>query len=304
MMQSEADSSCLHEAFSQFENVLQSFQRQDQPLLPESTAIAHAESKLFGELPEHGTDIKAVTQHLLNDISPALNAGSLSPNYYGFVTGGVTPAARIGEGIVSLYDQNAAVHLPKETVATTVEHRALKLLLDLLRFDPDQWNGIFTTGATASNILGLALGRESVINQAVEKRGGLKTVGEHGLLEACAAAELTSIDIYTTMPHSSISKAASVVGIGRLRVHDVGLSTSDIRFDLKKLEQALSTGTGKSGAIVAISCGEVNTGVFATDGFDTMKALRQICDQYGAWLHADGGELILDKIAGNSHLTF
>lgn len=295
MMQSEADSGCLHEAFSQFENILQSSRRQDQPLLPEPSAIAHAESKLFKELPEHGTDVKTVTQHLLNDIAPALNSGSLSPSYYGFVTGGVTTAARIGEGIVSLYDQNAAVHLPKETVATTVEHRALELVLDLLDFDPDQWNGVFTTGATASNILGLALGRESVINKAVEKRGGLKTVGEHGLLEACAAAELTSVDIYTTMPHSSISKAASIVGVGRLHVHDVSISKSDIRFDLKKLEQALSTAANKSAAIVVISCGEVNTGAFATDGFDTVKALRQICDRHGAWLHADGGELILGK---------
>ena len=126
------------------------------PVLPEFSTIKESRSCLLQQLPKHGIGIEKSTNHLLQDIAPALNGSSLSPNYYGFVVGGITPAARLAECVVSLYDQNPLVHLPDQTVASNVEDKALRLLTDLLRFDQSAWSGIFSTGATASNILGLA----------------------------------------------------------------------------------------------------------------------------------------------------
>jgi len=47
----------------------------------------------------------------------------------------------------------------------------------------------------------------------------------------------------------------------------------------------------RTASIVAISCGEVNTGFFATDLAD-MKRIRSLCDDAGAFIHCDGGEEI------------
>lgn len=114
-----------------------------------------------------------------------------------------------------------------------------------------------------------------------------KSVGEIGLLAACREAGITDIQVLTTMPHSSLKKAASVVGLGRSCLHSVGISSEDLAFDFVKLENDLRRPAIAS--IVVISCAEVNTGLFATRSYENVLALRSLCDQYGAWLHVDAG---------------
>src|SRR4051794_4360453 len=53
------------------------------------------------------------------------------PTYFGFVTGGVTPAAQRAEAVVAALDANVGVHLPDVSVATVVEDTALRWLLDM-----------------------------------------------------------------------------------------------------------------------------------------------------------------------------
>ena len=263
------------------------------PTLPSQEAVQEAAAAIIKDLSNsEGLGVDKLADHLLHDIVKGLNGSSLSANYYGFVTGGVTPAARIADNLVTLYDQNVCVHLPEQSVATVVEHHAIRLFLQLLRFDPSEWIGSFTTGATACNILGLACGREYVLSKACSRdeecdSEGPISVGELGLLEACRRADVDNLAVVTTMPHSSLGKAASVVGIGRGSVIDVGQDENPIKFDLQKLEVALKL--SKTACIVVISCGEVNTGSYATQGLKDVQAIRSLCNTYGAWLHVDGG---------------
>ncbi|KAL9601845.1 MAG: hypothetical protein Q9179_002736 [Wetmoreana sp. 5 TL-2023] len=278
-----------------------------QEILPPAVQIQKASNSLASSLPDQGYGIETTTAHILDDIAPALNGQALSPRYYGFVTGGITPAARVAESIVATYDQNVQVHLPETTITTTVEDRALELLLELLDFEVEAWQDrTFTTGATASNIIGLACGREYVVNEALQKRKkqgtnhALVTVGEIGLLAACRAADITSIQILTTLPHSSLKKAASIVGLGRACFHRVSEAEHGLEFDLKSLEDRLNQ--PNTASIIVISCAEVNTGKFATHSYGDVNALRSLCDQYGAWLHVDAEGLELaDSIAGDAH---
>ena len=270
---------------------LEALQKQSSKVLPESSILENTRSTLLQDIPEHGRGIEQTTNHLLQDIAPALNASSLSPNYYGFVIGGVTPAARVADILVSTYDQNPSVHLPDQTVASNVEDKALRLLMDVLRFGQKEWSGVFSTGATASNVLGLACGREYILNQRIKSRLGPdseKSVGSLGLLKACRIAGVEEIDIITTMAHSSLFKASSILGLGRACVHDVGTSKGYVAFDLQKLEQQLKSGHQNTASIVVVSCGEVNTGLYATHSLAEVQALRNLCDKYGAWLHVDG----------------
>ena len=262
-------------------------------VLPDTQDIGRATRSLLDHLPTVGYGLEKTTDHLLRDIAKALNASSLSPNYYGFVTGGVTPAATIADGLVTLYDQNVHVHLPDETIATAVEDRALTMLMELIDLDPKDWPGrTFTTGATASNIIGLACGREFVLARAYEQisstDAGQDSAGEFGILQLCRKVGIEQIQVLTTMPHSSVRKAASVVGLGRSSVIDVGESDKSLVFDMRKLEHELNR--PRSVSIVVISCGEVNTGRFATYRRQEVAEIKRLCDQYGAWLHVDGGK--------------
>lgn len=223
-----------------------------------------------------------VARHITEDIVPALCGQSLSSRYFGFVTGGVLPLAEWADNVVSHMDQNVQVHLPEQSVSTQVENAALEMLIGLLRLE-SEWKGrTFTTGATASNVLGLACGREAIL----QKRGA--SVGELGLLGACAKAEVSEIQVLTSGGHSSLSKAASIVGLGRASVKELPRSAAQPwKLDLDAVERELSRPGVAS--IIAVSIGEVNTGGYALDDVAEWKRLRQLADQHAAWIHADGG---------------
>lgn len=272
----------------------------DSGVLPSADSLARARTSLLRALPKKGATLESVQQHILGDIVPALNGSSISPNYYGFVTGGVTPAALFADNVVSAYDQNVQVHLPNHSIVTDVEFHALGLLADLFRLERLAWqNGTFTTGATASNVLGLACGREFVLQKAADRRGcPISSVGENGLFEVLKALDLSGVQILSTMPHSSLVKAAGILGIGRANVHSICRADDELLFDMEQLETELAR-TDKV-SIVAISCGEVNTGRFATSGMRQLRDIRRLCNQYDAWLHADGAFGIFARILDES----
>jgi glutamate/tyrosine decarboxylase-like PLP-dependent enzyme len=261
------------------------------PTLPDDGTIIAARQSLPQTLTENGH--ADWSKHLIRDIVPALNAASLSPNYYGFITGGCTPAALFGDTLASIYDQNVQVHLPQQTIATNVESCALNLLLDLFHLDRNVWghSPTFTTGATASNALGLAMGREWILRCKSEERGtSLRSIAEHGIHEVMESTGVKRIQILSTMPHSSIAKAASILGIGRSNIVSVTKTAIsgdfNIGIDLDRLEEEAKKAEVVN--ILVISAGEVNTGRFATKGLEEMKQMRSICDQHGIWIHVDG----------------
>lgn len=272
-----------------------------QALLPDESLVDRVIPTIRRYLPSNGQDLDQVCHHLQVDLVPALNQSSLSPTYYGFVTGGVTPAAHYADNLVTSCDQNLSVHLPRETIATIVEDNALCMLLELLDFEPSQWCArSFTTGATASNILGLACGREFGFIRKLACKGQECRLGE-SVLSLGMRAGVKKMQILTTMPHSSLGKAANIAGIGSGSMVDVSKQGSVLEFDMTRLETHLSMSDALS--IVVISCGEVNTGGFATKSSKEVEIIRQLCDKYGAWLHVDGGECFSESCQHSTYIA-
>lgn len=300
---------------------------QPAPLLPTQTALAQARASLPRPSdPDYllGRGPDATLDHVLGTIAPALNGQNLGSGgrYWGFVTGSTLPVAEAADNVVSAYDQNVCVHLPAQSVATEVEDAALGMVVDLLELegcssssgggggDGEKWRGrTFTTGATASNVLGMACGREAVVRMRLggpgagagagdgvdeaedgdEEEEEDTAVGELGLLRACAKAQIDEIRILTSMAHSSIYKAASIVGLGRASVRDLPYSEDEPwRLDLDAVERELRENP-RVAHIISVSAGEVNTGRFATRGIEDMRRLRGLADTYKAWVHVDGG---------------
>jgi glutamate/tyrosine decarboxylase-like PLP-dependent enzyme len=112
------------------------------------------------------------------------------------------------------------------------------------------------------------------------------------------ASGLSGLQVLSTLPHSSLVKAAGILGIGRANVKNICRDDNPLLFDLVKLEAELAR--SEKATIVAVSCGEVNTGHFATAGLEEMLEIRRLCDKYGAWLHVDGAFGIFGRVLDDS----
>ncbi|KAM0808668.1 putative Pyridoxal-dependent decarboxylase [Seiridium cardinale] len=281
----------LQEAYQRIRSSVATLSNIPANVLPPQAQLAAARASL--PQPTQGEYLAqkghhATLDHLLNDIAPALNGQNRSGRYYGFVTGSTLPIAEVADNLVTAYDQNVHAHLPTQTIATEVEDAALKMLISLFDLGPaTSWEGrVLTTGATASNILGLGCGREAVV-QARLPKDAADGVGKLGLLAACAQAGIRDVQILTSMGHSSLYKAASIVGLGRSSVKELPHSDNEPwRLDIDAVERELQRDGVAS--IIAVSMGEVNTGRFATIGLEDIRRLRDLADRYGSWIHVDG----------------
>ena len=96
-------------------------------------------------LPETGSDPAAVVDEWFERAERGITA-SPGPRFFGFVTGGVTPAALAGDWLASAIDQNAGLWASSPAAAQTelVVLRWLKELFGL----PVEWAGALTSGAT------------------------------------------------------------------------------------------------------------------------------------------------------------
>lgn len=152
--------------------------------------------------------------------------------------------------------------MQNETISTYIESLALDLVLDLLSIPTSHFKGrTISTGATTSNILGLALGRQFCISSI---KGSSYSVAENGF----GGVE---IEVLSAGAHASIRKAAAVVGIGRENVREIGNKDEEkgiVAFDMKELERSLKEAKEKKkGVIVCPAYGEVNTVSFRTSDY-------------------------------------
>lgn len=125
-------------------------------VLPTPASVQSTISSLPAALPSRGLGTTGAIEYLRNTILPGCVQAQTGPRYFGFVTGGVTPAAQLAEVLAGSYDENVQVTLPGQTAATAVEARVLELVLDLIGVERGRFEGrTLTTGATASNVLGM-----------------------------------------------------------------------------------------------------------------------------------------------------
>jgi glutamate/tyrosine decarboxylase-like PLP-dependent enzyme len=234
--------------------------------LAERPVVAPGQAPGRAPLPAEGAGGDGALARFAERWAPGFS-GSAGPRYLGFVTGGATPAAVAGDWLTSAFDQNLsgaggswAQELERETVAWLRELFGLGAA----------HSGAFVTGATMSNTVGLAIGRE----WAGERLG--VDVSKAG------AAALGPLDVLSGSPHSSVTKAMSVLGLGRDRLRPVPLLPGNREaVDVRALEAALAERAGRPVIVVA------NAGTVNTVDFDDLRAIAALKERYDFWLHVD-----------------
>ncbi len=202
------------------------------------------------------------TMALLDSYSAATMAMA-GPRFFGFVIGGVLPAALAANWLASAWDQNAAL-AEVTPLPAKLEDVALGWLRDVLGLPPETGVG-FVTGATMANFTCLAAARHSVLKQAgwdVEADG------------MCGAPEVAVV--VGEEAHPTLFKSLGLAGFGRNRVVRVPVD--------KQGRMRADVFPNLSGpTIVCLQAGNVNTGAF-----DPAPQIIPKAKAANAWVHVDG----------------
>ncbi|GAA4332636.1 pyridoxal phosphate-dependent decarboxylase family protein [Flaviaesturariibacter amylovorans] len=192
---------------------------------------------------------------------------SSGPRYWGFVTGGTTPAAIAGDWLSTVFDQNTQSTKGPGGSTAAVEVETIGLLLDLLGL-PATFQGGFVTGATMANFTGLAVARQ--------------WAGRQLGFDAARSGVQPGIVVLSATPHSSAVKALSLLGLGSsniipLRTLDADREALDPADLEEKLEQY------KHSAVILVSSG----GTVNSVDFDDMTAIAGLRGRYRFYWHVD-----------------
>lgn len=233
----------------------------DRPAFPDPTAVAGL--AVFDEpLPQTGADV-AETLRLLDSAGSPATVASTGGRYFGFVIGGVHPAALGAAWLADAWDQNAALPV-MSPVAARLHEVVRRWLVDLLHL-PAPTGVVFATGATVANATCLAAARDALLEQA----------GWDAQSDGLFGAPPVTV-VVGAHRHSTLSKSLGLVGLGRRRVVVV---PADDQGRLRAAELPDVAGP----VLVCAQAGEVNSGAF--DPFDEIADWAAERD---AWLHVDG----------------
>ncbi|MDE2856496.1 MAG: aminotransferase class V-fold PLP-dependent enzyme [Chloroflexota bacterium] len=233
----------------------------DRPAFPTAHALEALQSLDEG-LPAGPCETGVILQQLHEIGAPAAVAQG-GGRYFGFVNGGVIPAALAARLLADVWDQNAALGI-MSPIAAKLEAICETWLVDLLDLPKGSAAG-FVSGTSTASLCGLLAGRNAILS-----RQGWD-VAERGLFGAPPIRLIMS-----EAAHGSVYKALTILGIGQAQI-ELAATDDQGRFDTRQLPQLDKT------ALLILQAGNVNSGAF--DDFATICAAAKRAE---AWVHVDG----------------
>lgn len=222
-------------------------------------------------LPDGETDPVKVVAELASDLEPFVTAHA-SGRYFGFVIGGLHPAAYGAELLAATWDQNAGGFFLAPGIAIA-EEVAARWLVELLHLPAGSGVG-FVTGGQMASFTCLAAARHEV----------LRAVGWDVEADGLPGAPRINVVVKTGV-HATIPRALRYLGLGERCAIEVASDEQD-RMLLDDLDRVLRGLEGPT--IVCVEAGNVNTGAF--DGFDRVADIVDAHRARGhpSWVHVDG----------------
>ncbi|WP_158815185.1 aminotransferase class V-fold PLP-dependent enzyme [Methylocapsa sp. S129] len=206
----------------------------------------------------------------LNDFEANIKpyaVGNTHPLFMGWVHGAGTPVGMIAEMLAAGLNANCG---GRNHIGIAVERQIAQWAAELFEF-PQSASGIFVTGSSAANFLGLLVARDAAMGHEI-RRTGFSASGEQ--LIAYASAEA----------HGCVAQAMELAGVGSAHLRSIPVdSAGAMRVDLLQAAIDDDLSAGLSPFLVVGTAGTVNTGAI-----DPLQSLALTATKYGLWFHVDG----------------
>ncbi|GAA0535344.1 aromatic-L-amino-acid decarboxylase [Rhizomicrobium palustre] len=217
-------------------------------------------------LPQGPSDLRDVYQEFAQDVLPYA-AGNVHPGFMGWVNGGGTAVGMLAEMLAGGINANLGGrdHMPVE-----VERQIVAWMREILGF-PETATGLFVTGSSLANFIGILVARTAALGPSVRKQG---VGGEGSKLRAYASAAA----------HRCIPLGMDLSGLGSDAVRPIPFD-GDGRMDIPALKAAIAEdrAAGLKPFLVVGTAGTVDTGAV-----DDLDAIADLCAAEKLHFHIDG----------------
>jgi glutamate/tyrosine decarboxylase-like PLP-dependent enzyme len=219
------------------------------------------------DLPDVLADVDAL-------IAPFV-VGNTHPRFFGWAHGAGTPVGVVAELIAAALNANCG---GRDHIGPIVERQVTRWAAEAFGF-PAASSGVFVTGASQANFLGLLVARDAALGHGV-RADGLK-----------ASAQLTA---YTsTEAHGCVRQAMELSGVGARFLRQIQTdATGAMRLDELRAAIERDRAAGLRPFLIVGAAGGVNFGAF-----DDLAALADIAAAERLWLHVDGAFGALTRLA-------
>lgn len=228
---------------------------------PEST-----ESVFREPLPIAPTDLAVAHETFLQHVLPYA-VGNAHPGFMGWVHGGGSPVGMLAEMLAAGLNANLG---GRDHIPIAVEQQVVSWMQQLFHF-PETASGLFVTGSSIANFIGILVARTAKIGTDVRATG----LGELS----------RKLIVYTSVnAHGCIAQALELAGIGSNQLRKIGVNDRQ-QINLQDLQDAIATDKMK-GAIPFCIVG--SSGTVDVGAVDDLAGIAEIAKREKLWFHVDG----------------
>lgn len=212
------------------------------------------------------SDLESAHAIFMKDILPYA-LGNVHPGFMGWVHGGGTPVGMLAEMLAAGLNANLG---GRDQAPIEIERQVVQWTRKLFHF-PETASGLFVTGTSMANLLGVLIARTALLGSGVRHKG--ITTNNQQLIA------------YTsTNAHISMAQAMDIAGFGSDALRRIPVDQQQ-QMDIAALELAIAEDrkAGMTPFFIAGTAGSVDVGAI-----DNLIAIAELCQRESIWFHVDG----------------
>ena len=238
--------------------------------------------EIFNKIPGNPPLKPESFESLMRDFNEIIMPGIThwqNPNFFAYFPANTSPASVLAEMLTATLGAQCMIW-ETSPAAAELEEKMMIWLRDMIGL-PAIFEGVIQDSASTATLTAILTAREKASGFAINAEG----FRESGILRVYCSEHT----------HSSVEKGVKISGIGKKNLVKVGVR-EDYSMDPQKLKEAIiiDKNSGKTPCCVVATLGSTGT-----TAIDDLRAIGEICQNNGAWLHVDaamaGTALILPE---------
>jgi aromatic-L-amino-acid decarboxylase len=216
-------------------------------------------------LPARPIDLAVAHSKFMDNVLPYA-VGNVHPRFMGWVHGGGTVVGMLAEMLAAGLNANLA---GRDQMPLEVERQIVLWMRDLFGL-PETASGVFVTGSSTANLIGILIARTRALGVASRRTG--------------VAHESRHVGYAASTAHGCIADAMSIAGLGSDALRRVPVDDRH-RMDVACLARMVAADreAGLVPFFVVASAGTVDVGAV-----DDLAAVAAVAKKEGLWFHVDG----------------